>query len=192
MGDYVKTKRFLMQNFLLHHRFAVTFFAGICIGTGYANIAYRYQAALPEIYNQHYLSAYADITMNYYALWKYIIRYRFRDLLLIGMMGLTVFRKYLIAFYIAYLGICAGMLVSTSVMYYGLAGIGLYLASVVPQYILYGTALYFLYQMFYVHHLTGKNVLIITVIAVILVGAGTYTEAYCNPLILKKLYGYLY
>ena len=79
----MKTKRFLMQNFLLRHRFAVTFFAGICIGTGYANIAYRYQAALPEIYNQHYLSAYADITMNYYALWKYIIRYRFRDLLLI-------------------------------------------------------------------------------------------------------------
>ena len=77
-------------------------------------------------------------------------------------------------------------------MYYGLAGIGLYLASVVPQYILYGTALYFLYQMFYVHHLTGKNVFIITAIAVILVGAGTYTEAYCNPLILKKLYGYLY
>ena len=141
-----------MQNFLLRHRFAVTFFAGICIGTGYANIAYRYQAALPEIYNQHYLSAYADITMNYYALWKYIIRYRFRDLLLIGMMGLTAFRKYLIAFYIAYLGICAGMLVSTSVMYYGLAGIGLYLASVVPQYILYGTALYFLYQMFYGNH----------------------------------------
>ena len=160
-----------MQNFLLRHRFAVTFFAGICIGTGYANIAYRYQAALPEIYNQHYLSAYADITMNYYALWKYIIRYRFRDLLLIGMMGLTAFRKYLIAFYIAYLGICAGMLVSTSVMY--------------------GTALYFLYQMFYVHHLTGKNVLMIAAIAVILVGAGTYTEAYCNPLILKKLYGYL-
>ena len=92
----MKTKRFLMQNFLLRHRFAVTFFAGICIGTGYANIAYRYQAALPEIYNQHYLSAYADITMNYYALWKYIIRYRFRDLLLIGMMGLTAFRKYLI------------------------------------------------------------------------------------------------
>ena len=84
------------------------------------------------------------------------------------------------------------MLVSTSVMYYGLAGIGLYLASVVPQYILYGTALYFLYQMFYVHHLTGKNVLMIAAIAVILVGAGTYTEAYCNPLILKKLYGYLY
>ena len=170
MGDCVKTKRFLMQNFLLRHRFAVTFFAGICIGTGYANIAYRYQAALPEIYNQHYLSAYADITMNYYALWKYIIRYRFRDLLLIGMMGLTAFRKYLIA----------------------LAGVGLYLASVVPQYILYGTALYLLYQMFYVHHLTGKNVLIIAAIAVILVGAGTYTEAYCNPLILKKLYGYLY
>ena len=92
MGDYVKTKRFLMQNFLLRHRFAVTFFAGICFGTGYANIAYRYQAVLPEIYNQHYLSAYADITMNYYALWKYIIRYRFRDLLLIGMMGLTAFR----------------------------------------------------------------------------------------------------
>ena len=70
MGDCVKTKRFLMQNFLLRHRFAVTFFAGICIGTGYANIAYRYQAALPEIYDQHYLSAYADITMNYYALWN--------------------------------------------------------------------------------------------------------------------------
>ena len=49
MGDCVKTKRFLMQNFLLRHRFAVTFFAGICIGTGYANMAYRYQAALPEI-----------------------------------------------------------------------------------------------------------------------------------------------
>lgn len=25
MGDCVKTKRFLMQNFLLRHRFAVTF-----------------------------------------------------------------------------------------------------------------------------------------------------------------------
>ena len=100
----------------------------------------------------------------------------------------------MIAFYIAYLGICAGMLVSTSVMYYGLAGIGLYLASVVPQYILYGTALYFLYQMFYVHHLTGKNVLMIAAIAVILVGAGKRIRkrTVIRFLILKKLYGYLY
>lgn len=187
MRTSVKIKIFLQR-----YSFAITFFVGIFIGSCYVNAAYYYNIAIPEIYNQNYLAKYADISVNYYSLWKYIIKYRFRDFLIVGIMGLTVLKKYMVSIYLIYLGICAGMLISTAVMYYGFAGILLYLASVLPQYILYGIAIYILYQLFYFNYLNRKNVAVIVMMAVLLVAVGTYMEAYCNPYILKKLYGYLY
>lgn len=178
--------------FLSKYRFAVTIFIGILLGTCYANIAYHCQIAVPEIYDKNYLARYADVTMNHYALWKYIIKYRVRDFAIIGIMGLTVLRKHIISLYLVYIGACAGMLISNSVMYYGFTGLGVYLSSVLPQYIFYGIAVYFLYRMFYIPNFKMKNVAVIIAIAVVLLFTGTYTEAYFNPVLLKKLYLYLY
>lgn len=181
-----------LKAFLLRYRFSITIFIGILIGTCYVNIAYRCKIAVPEVYDGNYLSRYADVAMNYYSLWKYIIKYRIRDFAIIGIMGLTVLRRYIISLYLVYIGICAGMLISTSVMYYGFTGLGVYLSSVLPQYIFYGIAVYFLYRMFYMHGMKWKNAAVIVGLTIILLFVGTYMEAYCNPELLKKLYLYLY
>lgn len=181
-----------VKAFLLRYRFSIMIFVGILIGTCYVNLAYRFQIAIPEVYDGNYLSRYADVTMNHYSLWKYIIKYRVRDFAIIGIMGLTVLRRHMISLYLIYIGACAGMLISTSVMYYGFAGLGVYLSSVLPQYIFYGIALYFLYKIFYMHGLKWKNAAIILSITILLLFTGTYVEAYLNPELLKKLYLYLY
>lgn len=181
-----------IKAFVLRYRFTIMIFLGILIGTCYANLAHRCKFAMPDVYDSNYLSRYADVSMNYYSLWKYIIKYRLRDFIIICLAGLTMFRKHIISLYLLYIGICAGMLISVSVMYYGFVGLGVYLASVLPQYIFYGIVIYLLYKLFYIHGLNAKNVTAIIVIAVMLLFIGTYTEAYFNPSLLKKLYLYLY
>jgi stage II sporulation protein M len=148
--------------------------------------------SLPDIYSGSYLSEYADIAVNHYSLWKYILKYRLRDFLIICVVGLTVLRKYVFCIYLIYVGICMGLLISTSVMCYGFLGLGVFLLSVLPQYIFYGTALYLVYKLYFMQHIHLKTAGPVVIITLVLLLIGTYSESCLNPLILKWLYMVLY
>jgi stage II sporulation protein M len=148
--------------------------------------------SLPDIYKGSYLSSYADIAVNHYSLWKYVLKYRLRDFLIIGVVGLTFLRKYIFGIYLIYVGICMGLLISTCVMYYGFAGLGIFLLSVLPQYIFYGTALFLLYKLYFMQHINLKTAVPVFLISLVLLLIGTYTESCLNPLILRWLYLVLY
>jgi len=77
-------------------------------------------------------------------------------------------------------------------MHYNVAGVLIYLVSVMPQYIFYGISLWFLMKMIYNSEIKIQNKIIIVIIAVMLLIAGTYMEAYVNPELLKRLYVFMY
>lgn len=165
---------------------------GILIGTGYANLSVRMGWKSWDVFSSSYLSSYADTTVNSTLLWQYVIHTRGRDFILLSILGLTALCRPALMTYLLYIGACAGALVSSAVLYYGAGGLLIYSVSVLPQYVFYGAALYLMYKILYRRTANFKNIGIVLGIALVLMLAGTYTEAYINPGMLKKLYVYLY
>ena len=165
---------------------------GIVLGTAYANLSLRMGWGKWDLFDSSFLTAYADITVNSMILWQYVLRTRIKDFILLSVLGMTRFCRPVLIAYLVYLGICAGALVSSAVMHFGVIGVMVYLASVLPQYLFYGIALWFLYRILYKRNARLSNIGIVLSVALIVLLVGTYTEAYINPAVLKRLYGYLY
>lgn len=185
------------KNVIYRYRFVLFLFLGILLGTGYINLIKKGIISTMDIYSDTYLSDYMDISVNNVSLWQYIIKTRLRDFVILCGVGLTVFSNVVLLGYMCYLGICNGILISTAVLHYGIGGIFVYMVSVFPQYIFYGLTIYLITRLFNVSgysikSIATKNVIIVIAIAVGLLLIGTYFEAYINPVLLKKLYLYIY
>lgn len=181
-----------VKEFILEYKFVIVMFLGIVVGTLYTNLSGTTGNVKWNVFNSDYLANYSDITVNSMILWQYVIKSRVRDFFLIVLLGLTALCKPFLLLYLFYVGICCGALISVAVMHYGGMGILMYLASILPQYILYGISMYFLYRILYKRTARLKNIGIVIGIAAVLLVIGTYLEAYLNPIILKNLYVYLY
>lgn len=181
-----------VKEFLETYKFVIVMFIGIVLGTIYANLTKGFGNEKWNVFNSAYLSNYSDITVNSMILWQYVLKSRLRDFFLVCLFGLTHLCRPFLLLYLMFLGICAGSLLSVAVMHYGGFGILIYLASVLPQYIFYAIALYFLYRILYKRTARMKNIVIVIGIAAVVLLVGTYVEAYLNPVILKNLYVYLY
>jgi uncharacterized membrane protein SpoIIM required for sporulation len=174
------------------YKFVLVILVGIVIGTCYTNFFPDSGNGAWNVFGSDYLSLYSDVTVNSMLLWEYVMKSRIRDFALLCLLGLTTLCRPVLMIYLLYLGMCSGVLISIAVMHYGFTGIMLYLASVLPQYLFYGAALYLIYRILYQRKAQPKNICIVLLIAVVLLIIGTYTEAYINPEILKRLYAYLY
>ena len=166
------------------YRFVLFLFLGILLGTCYINLIKKGLIKNMDIYSDKYLS-------------DYIIKTRLRDFVILCGIGLTVFSGIFLSIYMCYLGICNGILISTAVLHYGIGGVFVYMVSVFPQYIFYGLTLFLITKLFTVSGysiktIAARNVVIIIAIAIGLLLVGTYFEAYINPMLLKKLYLYIY
>lgn len=181
-----------MKKWLSDYKFVLIMLAGIILGTGYVNLSVRMGWHTWDVFSSDFLASYADVTVNSMLLWQYVLRTRVKDFLLLSVLGITALCRPTLIAYLLYIGACMGALISSAVMHFGMTGLVIYLVSVLPQYIFYGTALYFLYKILYKRtaRLTQVGIVLSIALAVLLVG--TYTEAYMNPLLLKKLYVYLY
>ena len=179
------------------YRFVLFLFLGILLGTCYINLIKKGLIKNMDIYSDKYLSDYIDISVNNVSLWQYIIKTRLRDFVILCGIGLTVFSGIFLSIYMCYLGICNGILISTAVLHYGMGGVFVYMVSVFPQYIFYGLTLFLITKLFTVSGysiktIAARNVVIIIAIPIGLLLVGTYFEAYINPMLLKKLYLYIY
>lgn len=177
---------------IAQYKFVLIMLLGILAGTGYANLCVQMGWKSWDVFSSSYLSSYADITVNSTMLWQYVIHTRGRDFILLSVLGLTALCRPALMTYLFYVGACAGALMSSAIMYYGAGGLMIYTVSVLPQYVFYGIALFMMYKILYKRNANLKNIGIVLGIALVLLLAGTYTEAYINPGMLKKLYVYLY
>ncbi len=185
------------KNVIYKYKFVIFLFVGIILGTCYINLIKKGVITTMDIYSDNYLSDYIDISVNNVSLWQYIVKTRLRDFIILCGIGLTVFSNMILSAYMCYLGVCNGILISMAVLHYGLGGVLVYIVSVFPQYIFYGLTLYLITKLFTVSGysiktIVARNVIIIIAIAIGLLLVGTYFEAYINPVLLKKLYLYIY
>lgn len=169
---------------------------GILIGTAYANISVKYLNMRPEAFSNTFLAAYEEVEVNVMYLWRYIFKTRFRDYIVLAVLSFTNLSRVAVCVYAAYFGMALGSMISFAVMYYGLAGILVYIASIVPQYMLYIYAYVLLYKM--VHNNTNcgcintKKSILTVIVAGTTVFMGTYLEARVNPMLMRWVYSVLW
>ncbi len=180
------------KSFVVRYRVALVIFAGIMVGTLYANLLVSYGKGQALVFNSGFLATFDEVSINGTYLWQYVCKTRLKDFVLLFIIGHTKIGKVAFNVYLAYIGISAGALISFAVMHYNVAGVLIYLVSVMPQYIFYGISLWFLMKMIYNSEIRIQNKIIIVIIAVMLLIAGTYMEAYVNPELLKRLYVFMY
>lgn len=180
-----------VKEFIIKYQYIFMMFLGILIGTCYANIMNEFCLSW-DVFNSNYLSDYNDITVNSVILWQYVVKNRGRDIIIILLLGLTRFRKLFLSVYLLYIGACVGVLMCIAIMRFGALGLLIYVASIMPHYILYAVAIYVLYNILLRKMICRKNKFILLMITFLLILLGTYLEAYVNPLIIKKLYVILY
>lgn len=181
-----------VKKFFVSYRAALMIFAGILAGTIYANILVTYGKGQAMVFNSGFLATFDEVSINGTYLWQYVCKTRLKDFALLFIIGHTKLGKVAVNIYLAYVGMSAGALISFAVMHYNVAGVLIYLVSVMPQYIFYGISLWFVMKMIYNIDIKMRNRIIITVIAFMLLIAGTYLEAYANPELLRKLYIFMY
>lgn len=180
------------KRFFARYRVALVIFAGILAGTIYANVLVSYGKGQALVFNSGFLATFDEVSINGTYLWQYVCKTRLKDFALILIIGHTKIGKVAFNVYLAYIGISAGALISFAVMHYNVAGVLIYFVSVMPQYIFYGISLWFIMKMIYNTEIRTQNKIVIVIIAIMLLIAGTYMEAYVNPEMLKKLYVFMY
>ena len=104
--------------------------------------------------------------------------------------GITKIRIPIYALFTMAAGAGSGILISIMVLKYGLMGIAVFLISIFPQFIFYGIMYVLMLKIFI--ESTGlagmrKNLILAGIIIAMFI-AGTYMEAFLNPIALKKLY----
>ena len=171
--------------------FAIFIFLGIVLGTLYANISVKYNAGYVDTFGSDYLALYEEVTVDGFKLWQYVCRTRIRDFTLLCIIGFTAICKPAFIFYLIYIGVSAGAFISYAVMNYNIGGVGIYLLSVFPQYILYTVSVALLIKLLYKKTPNSpgiKNTWLVIMIAAVIMLIGTYLEAYINPYVLKQLF----
>ncbi len=169
---------------------------GLIAGTIYVNLSVKYFNMSPQMFSCEFFAVYEEVEVNAFFLWQYVFTTRFRDFIAIGIFCFTNLRKIVVNIYIAYFGALSGAMISFAVMNYGVVGVWIYLLSVLPQYILYIVA----YRVVYSIGMGGctqstndvKKYIFMVLFIVSLVFAGTYVEAYVNPLIMRWMYSLLW
>ena len=170
--------------------------AGLLIGTAYANITVKYLSVKPTIFGYEFLAAYEEVEVNSFSLWQYVFGTRFRDFAAVLIMCFTNLRKGAVNAYITYFGIVTGAMISFAVMNHGTAGMWIYLLSVLPQYILYILAFKVVYTIGTEERRNGvndvKKYIFMVLFIISLVFAGTYVEAYVNPMVMRWVYSWMW
>ncbi len=181
----------VIKEYTIKYRCIMIIAAGILAGTCFANISKTFCLSW-GIFNSSYFANYNDITVNSVMLWQYIAKNRLQNIAAVTLFGLTRFRKLFLSIYLVYIGACFGTFLSIAIMRFGIAGILIYILSVLPHYIFYGLAVYILYNLLLRRQICRKNKIVLFIVVLCAMAAGTYCEAYINPYIIKKLYVILY
>lgn len=171
--------------FLRESRYLLAILVGIIAGTLIANTKFFDIADRLSLFNYEFTSGLVDMTVNYSALWQYILRTRIKNYTILLILLITPFTTLVIYTFLCITGISVGMILSVIVMNMGAMGIAAYLFSILPQYILYITAVSLMIKFFSVKGRNIKKTAVLILITLMCVLIGTYCEAYINPVLLK-------
>ena len=170
------------------YRFILFIFAGMIVGTVLFNIFIKLKITDADLLGNDYLAIYDSVRINGITVWKYVLKSRMKWLVFLVLAGITKIRIPIYALFTMAAG--SGILISIMVLKYGLMGIAVFLISIFPQFIFYGIMYVLMLKIFI--ESTGlvgmrKNLILAGIIIAMFI-AGTYMEAFLNPIALKKMY----
>ena len=172
------------------YRFILFIFAGMIVGTVLFNIFIKLKITDADLLGNDYLAIYDSVRINGITVWKYVLKSRMKWLVFLVLAGITKIRIPIYALFTMAAGAESGILISIMVLKYGLMGIAVFLISIFPQFIFYGIMYVLMLKIFI--ESTGlvgmrKNLILAGIIIAMFI-AGTYMEAFLNPIALKKMY----
>lgn len=164
--------------------FVLFYMLGFLVGIFYANVFSKDYIASMGIFNEFFLSQYAqtDVVMGEY-MW-YVVRVRVLPLVLIGALSCTRLRKSVVVCFLAWTGFSSGMILTSAVMKMGLKGVILCLMSLTPQFVFY-IAAYLVLLWYLFDYPKAKWNLTKTTFFLTLLGMGIILECYVNPILMK-------
>lgn len=174
------------------------FFAGFLLGSFFPNLMWKMEWNQKTAASLYLLGAFADKTSDGYGYLKQVIQMRGSFFLISSFCGVSVFGVPLAVTGILFVGIQTGMLLSMSILQFGLQGGVVGAGLLFPQYLIYIPCLFYLMRQVYAqsldiwrsHGLFPKRVSNYAV-RVVVCGMfwllGILLEVYCNPIVVEIL-----
>ena len=185
-------------------RWLLPFLIGFIAGVLLWNMGTGNWAKESGLLDEYTLGRVSNMELNHNAFFFYVLKQRVTLLWLLAIIGSTFLGIYLLYAYVLWLGLAAGVLLSTAVIRYGVKGILLIVAGCLPQYICYVPALIIMLNLSYglcvklYYPAKDKNFdgskkqmlmqyLILFAGIHLVVIIGTVFESYVNPIFVTKL-----
>ncbi len=155
----------------------------------------------PAIFNKMFINEDGNFYLNMFLttsvdsriLLKNTARIRLEFMMFLAMVSFTKLRKAFFSIVVFILGMCGGIMISENTIYYmqtehfakEYIGMAVYAFSVMPQYILYGIAIFILYRYCIKKEAPTKQLFTYIIICSAVFLAGAFCEAYICPLLLR-------
>lgn len=185
--------------------FVLLFMAGLLGGVLFANLFGQDYLNHTGILSEYFLSKYKHMEIDYGDLFFYVLGKRAGGFAFLWIMGVTVLGCPAVWLYLIWYGFSAGLILSMSVMKFGVKGILISVGGIMPQYLIYiPLMIFFLYkvyemsaQLYYGKYLSGrsytpKKQMFLPYLLVLVIGmggvlVGTFAETYLNTAFLRLI-----
>ena len=174
------------------------FFAGFLAGVLLPNLIWRFRWSQKTTASMYLLTAFSDRTLEKKEYFLYVLKTRGSLFFIASFCGVSVFGVPLAVAGMLYMGLQAGMLLTLSILQFGLQGGLIGVGAMFPQYLLYFPCFFYLMELVYTQSLEiWKNrglllpkvsdyVFRIMICAAALAG-GMLLETWCNPPVMEIL-----
>lgn len=173
--------------FFKQYKYFLIIMAGVIIGTLIANIGISNITDKIGVFDYDFKNSFINVELDTHLYWRYILKLRIKEYMLLILILITPIAMQGIYMLMSFAGISIGVIISVSVMNMGVAGMCVYAASALPQYIIYAVTIYFMVSSFGKRYMDLKKMVAVIIISLICLVIGTLYEAYINPWILKIL-----
>lgn len=173
--------------FFKQYRYYIVILAGVVAGTLLANLAIDNVTDKIGIFNPDFKNAFANVNLDGTLYLRYIFAMRLKEYIGLWLVLLTPAAIAGIYVFMAVVGVSTGMMVSVSVMNMGVKGMFIYAVSLLPQYIIYAAAVFFIVSYIEKRHITMKKTTVAIIISFLFLITGTLYETYISPVLIGKL-----
>lgn len=175
--------------YITKNRYLLALFMGVLAGTFFANCYGKDNIDVWGLYNKDYLEMMSMVSLNYRQLWWYVAANRIKLVGILALCMMTTVRGILMLAVTCFGGAELGVMVSMSVMQYGMAGVLLVAASLLPQWIFYTAVMMMAIN---VTHVANNKKAPAAAAALVLILAGICTEVLVNPVLVKNVIYMIY
>lgn len=174
------------------------FLAGFLIGVLLPNFMWRFEWSQKTTASMYLLTAFSDRALEKKEYFFYVLKTRGSLFLIASLCGVSVFGVPLAVIGMLYMGLQAGMLLTLSVLQFGLQGGLIGAGAMFPQYLLYFPCFFYLLNLVYVQSLEiWKNrglllpdvsdYFLRVIICACIFAGGMLLETWCNPPVMEIL-----